>query len=194
MARKSPLRQLGTAQLVDPGTRQVVGRRGEQEVAETVTLAEGESRSVTLQFGPAEPGAVAPAPEQRQPPADQPAADEPAPSSTACTLGWVGVGVGSAGVALWAVTGAMAQGKYTTLMDESCETNPSCEPDKEDDVSSYNSLRTWSTVGFWGGMPVLAAGVATLVLAQPSQERASESEGISAWVGLGSVGVSGRFR
>ena len=179
--------------MVDPGTRRVVGKLGEQEVREEATLIEGEHKSVTLRFAPrstdeadaestSQPGGGSRTPPSRE------AEAEGQGQQLRRLLGWVAVGVGGAGVGFGAVTGLMAMSKRATLQDEEgCQDN-SCLPSKQDEVDSYNGLRTMSTVGFIAGTVVAAAGV-TIVLTTPSES----APATALRFGVQSVTVEGTF-
>jgi hypothetical protein len=164
---------VGAEQMVDPGTRRVAGRRGEQEVSEEVTLAEGERKSVTLRFVPSstDEAGTAAAPQAAngsRTTSPDTAQDEGQDQELRKLLGWVAVGVGGAGVGFGAVTGLLAMSKRSTLQDEHGCVDNSCLPEDQDEVDAYNGLRTMSTVGFIAGAVVAAAGV-TIVLTTPGE-------------------------
>jgi hypothetical protein len=183
---------------LNPGSHQVVGRCGEEVVEPpAVKLAEKQQDELVLRFQCERPTpAAAPAPTSTSTPKAAPVAPPPpeqgSGASTGRTLGWVAVGVGSAGVALWGVTGVMGWLKLRTLKDEGCDQNSHCYPSQEDGVGKYKLLRTLSTAGFYVGVPLLAVGVGTLVLTHRSQQ--SDAGAVTAWVGPGSAGISGRFQ
>jgi hypothetical protein len=192
---------LGMQRPVNPGTRQVVGRLGEQVVTEQVALAEGEAKELTLRFAPpasapAPPPAAAPGPGASSPPpgAQSRALGEPdaGPESGDLqrTLGWVSIGVGGAGVVVGAITGAILLSQKSKLDDGDC-LDGRCGPDEQDRVESYNSLRPVSTTGFVVGGVGLAAGLTLLLTAPPAAEQAEAH--VAPWVGIGSAGIAGRF-
>lgn len=181
-----PASSLGQSMPMNPGRHQVVGRCGHEVVEPPpVTLAERQREELVLRF---ECGRPKPLPKPMAPPEPE----RRSSATTGRTLGWVAVGAGSTGVALWAVTGVMGLVKLRSLRDEGCDENSHCYPSQEKGVDSYKSLRTGSTMGFYVGLPLLAAGVGTLVWTSPRRERGAQS--VTAWVGPGSAGVSGRFR
>ena len=106
------------------------------------------------------------------------------------TLGWVGLGVGAAGVVLGGITGLVASSKKSDLDSGDC-LDGRCGPSERDEVESYNSMVTLSTVGFVVGGIGLAAG-ATLLLTAPSPNSESEAY-VAPWVGIASAGIKGRF-
>jgi hypothetical protein len=149
----------------------------------------------------------APPPETAQP-AALPAAPTPAPTAAEAapaanpppdtttgsggaqrTLGWVGIGVGGAGILLGGVTGVMMISKQGELDDDGC-VNGHCYADQADAVDSYNSLRTLSTIGFAAG--VLAGGTG-LVLLLTAPNQAASAPTVQAGVGVGSAWVGGSF-
>ncbi len=185
---------IGAARPANPGSHSATAKVGEQEVSEEVTLAEGESETVVLRL-------AAPAPAE-QPSMQEPApASAPAPAATAPadtgaadgsmqrTLGWVGLGVGGAGLVFGTVTGIIAVSKKSSLEDDGC-VDGACYADQTDDVDSYNSMRTLSTVGFVIGGVGAAAG-AVLLLTAPEQDESGPT--VQAWLGAGSAGVKGSF-
>ncbi len=137
-----PSALLGIERLADPGQRQIVGQRGDEVVSETATLAEGENKQVVLKFrkeigaaagGPArcrhsQPAECATRPASaehaNQEPLAQPSTRSPRVTKVyrsrarQRTLGWVGVGVGAAGLAFGATTGIYVALKYGDLNSE----------------------------------------------------------------------------
>jgi hypothetical protein len=207
--------------LVDPGEHVVQAKRGDQVVTESVRVVEGERRTVGLRFprassGPApgtgpEPAAPARPPAGARPThrATQDKASTPTPfaprkrgkgsvetdraagsRSALRTLGWVGVGLGAAGVVAGAVSGLIALSQKKELDNGGCDAYGRCYWDQDDQVSDYNTMRFLSTIGLVGGGVALAGGI-TLLVAVPAPQHASYP--VRAWVGLGSVGLDGRF-
>jgi hypothetical protein len=122
------------------------------------------------------------------PPPDQ----APAARSGFGVWPWVAIGVGGAGLAVGAITGAMAIGKHSDLASK-CGSGP-CPADQQSNVDSYNTLGMVSTVGFIVGGVGAAAGV-TLLLLQPKAEAIPPAAGLHVVpvLGLGSVGAVGTF-
>jgi hypothetical protein len=206
---------VGTEQLQDPGVHKVQGTHGNEVVTENISVKEGDRANVTLQFklvsaaviqsapSPANPPATVPAPVAAQPAA-------PAPTSTAVTstgsnptsnsghpgntqrvVGWVGIGLGGAGLIAGGITGLLAVSKKSTLSDSGdCSADlKHCTAAHSGDVDSYNSLRTISTIGLYAGGILAAAGV-TLLLTSPKQETGPQ---MSLLLAPNSVGVAGGF-
>jgi hypothetical protein len=63
-----------------------------------------------------------------------------------------------------------------------------CTGAERDRLDSYNQMRTMSTIGFVVGAVGIGVGT-TLLLTAPKPREA----GVSAWLGIGSVGVTGSF-
>jgi hypothetical protein len=106
------------------------------------------------------------------------------------TLGFVALGVGGAGLAVGAITGLIAIGKHGDLKDKCTLPNSACPPDQQDNLDSYHTMGTISTIGFVVGGVGLAAG-AILILTAPKET--AQSAYISPYVGPGSFGATGRF-
>ena len=173
----------------DPGTRTVQGKRGSEVVTVSVTLKEGSTARAALHFtgSPASiPQAASPAP-ARSSAAPEIVAPAPSHSSAQRTVGWITLGVGGAGLAFGGVTGLLLVSKHGSLAN-SCSGSV-CAASKQSDVSSFNSLRTLSSVGLIAGA-ALSAGGAVLLLTAPHK---SESPSAEAYLGASELGLRGRF-
>ena len=209
---KVPGSLIGAEQRVNPGARRVVGRRGSEVVEQKVELKERESKLVRLKFeqaGAPAPGAAVttatPAVEAAKPPAPATiapvstvtATNQPIPTSSPPwvrgdaqrTLGWVGIGLGAAGVLFGATTGIIAGVKYGSLKDD-------CPGDRcigtaqyGNRVDSYSAMRTMSTIGFIVGGVGAAAGI-TLLVTIP---RSDSSPGVGLWLTPNAAGLRGAF-
>jgi hypothetical protein len=193
-----PRALLGTAQFIDPGQRKLAAKRGDEQVFAEIELAEGEHKTTTLRFQPRKNGAGAPSAETKtlvsSPPNRRVTASVPVEPSmdrhkTQRTLGWVGVGLGSAGIVLGAFTGSLALGKRGQLHNSNDCSGDSCYTNKEGDVDSYNTMRTLSSVGFIAGGVLAAAGI-TLLLTAP---KAESSIGMALLLAPGSASLVGKF-
>lgn len=187
-----PTALIKAKQVVDPGTRTVTARRGSEVVTQVATLAEGERKSVTLQFAASAASAAAsPAQPGLSSVAARPSPTRDTSSSeirTERVLGWAGLGVAGVGLAFGTVTAVLAKSKRSDLQGSgSCDGN-SCYPESSGDVDSYNRLRTLSTVGFVAAAAGAAAGVTLLwLLPDKAQPEAALV------VGLGQARLQGRF-
>jgi hypothetical protein len=203
---KVPDSLVGVELRVNPGTRRVIGRRGSDVVEQKVELKERESKPVRLQFEQADPAATTtPVAEATKPQAivtTTPAStvtspNQPTPTrnhswigiNTQWTLGWVGIGLGAAGVVLGATTGTIAGVKYGSLKDE-CP-NDRCVGSAKfgDRVDSYSAMRTMSTIGFIVGGVGAAAGI-TLLVTTP---RGGNSPVAGLWLTPNVAGLQGAF-
>ncbi|RYZ09870.1 MAG: hypothetical protein EOO73_03030 [Myxococcales bacterium] len=168
----------GEPRPTNPGEHELRALHGAEEVKLKVTLAEGDKRSETLAFqAPATP---APAVVKAPPPLTA------APASTQRTLGFVAVGVGGAGLLVGAVTGILVASRHSDL-EGSCNAQHQCDPARQSDIDSYNSLRPISTVALVAGGVVTAAGV-TLLLTAPRSDRRTELS-----LGAASLRLTGTF-
>ena len=108
------------------------------------------------------------------------------------TLGFIGIGVGGAGLLVGVITGIIASGKHSDLSSSPCATKPCSSNDAttfNSDLDSYHSIGTISTVAFIVGGVAAAAGVVLIVTAPKKQNTAY----ISPTIGLGTIGAVGRF-
>lgn len=167
---------------VDPGAMTVVVTAEHDEQRKSVTLKEGEQRDVRFVFAPAPtvPPAT-PVSTQKTSPVSPPA---DAPPRLQPILGWVGVGLGAAGLALGGTAGGMAWAQYGKFncADKTCDEDPN-------DIDRYNTLRTVSTVGFITGGVLLATGV-TLLLTIP---RSTTTASLQPYLAPTSLGLRGTF-
>jgi hypothetical protein len=85
------------------------------------------------------------------------------------TLGWIGVGVGAAGLALGTGSAIYVATKRSQLHRDGCVGNECPNDSFASGVKQYNAGRTLSTVGFVVGGVCTAAGL-TLLLTSPKRE------------------------
>jgi hypothetical protein len=155
---------------VEPGRHTVTARApGKREALLTVTVGAGQTVELAI-----------PELEALDAPPRAPVASSPGSVGLQSgwplqrTLGWVGVGVGGAGVLVGMVAGGVVLVKQSTL-----DNDPGC-PDAcrdRDAVSSFNAMRGVSTAGFIAGGVVLAAGVVLVLTAPSSSARAVAADG-----------------
>jgi hypothetical protein len=152
---------LGTPLPVDPGTHVIsVSAPGTRTRALSVSIAEGRQRSIEVAPGPALPAGSN---------AHDTGGSARAHGSDHRTLGYVIGGVGVAGLAVGAITGAMVLGKKSTV-DNNCDAAKRCNQTGLDAASSGHTLGIVTTTGFIVGAVGVAAG-AWLVLSSDKQER-----------------------
>ncbi len=173
---------LGSGRLVNPGSHEVLGVRGEQRVRATATLAEGQTRELELRFADAGANTAPPREREREPSAaalaPTPAAtrsaplDAPAASGKSARRTWavVALGAGGAGLAVGGVTGFLAMSKREEL-DDTGKCTDGCPTSLTADVNQLNTYRTVSTVAFIAGGVLAAAGI-TLWVTAPSPKGA----------------------
>jgi hypothetical protein len=195
---------LGVRRSIDPGSHHVqVSADGFKAAELRFDVAEGASvdAPVTLEaeIGAAQPpGTVAPTPMPGASAAgEQPGAAQGG-SKTRAILPWVAFGVGAAGLATGAITGAIAMGKHSDISKQCPEPQNCTYPNARGDINSYHAVATVSTVGFIVGGVGVAAGV-VLLLTQPKTESSAPAAPPAATlrviptVGLGSIGAIGQF-
>lgn len=166
--------QWGTAVPVDPGP--VVVRAtaaGKRAVEVRVTVDQPGTTKVVVVPEPADAGG--------------PSAPAPAPSSGSPirTAGWIGVGVGAAGVAASGVIGLLAKSKYD---DSTASCSPSGDCTDPRDVAGRHDARSQAnvaTIVFVGAAVVAVAGV-VMVLVAPKSARAGVVSPLD-------LGLGGRF-
>jgi len=191
--KEVPSAFVGEQQPVDPGEHQIKVQAGDQEVEKSATLGEGDKQVLVIELEPIAATAESPgkpAPMSGVSKGNRGEPGEPGGRPWQKTATWISLGVGGAGLILGSVTGVMALGKRKSLDDSGC-VNHVCPDDQQDNVDSYNRLRTFSTVGFIaGGVGLAAAG--TLFLTAPKGANDGKDQ-VTAWVGVGSAGLSARF-
>lgn len=167
---------MGIALPVNPGSHSLVVRaKGHVETTASVSLAEGEQKTIALELGPAIPAPVPPSPAV----APRETRAEPTNGGTS-PLVPIGFGAALAGVAVGSITGVMAFGKASEV-DAGCPTPSSCSAAGLDAVSSGKTLGSISTVAFAVAGVGLAAGIYGLVWGKPSPKS-------GAAVGFGPMG------
>jgi hypothetical protein len=84
------------------------------------------------------------------------------------TAGFVTLGVGVLGMGLFAVTGLMANDRYSTL-EEECVQPPCTDPKYEDVVNEGKTLDLLANIGLGVGIAGLVAGTLMVALGWPSE-------------------------
>jgi hypothetical protein len=164
-------------------TAVVVITPGHAEVTRTVTLTAGASTALTIdaQSGAAEGAAsVAPA---------EPAPVESHPHRVPLrTWAYVSGGVGVAGIAAFALFGALAHSTYDDLQ-TACGSVP-CPPSKADEISSGRTKQTIANVGLAVGIVGIAAGTTLFVL---SLKNGASSPSAALMVSPSWIGIGGHL-
>ncbi len=176
---------LGVRRAADPGERTIqASAPGYLPREETVTLGEGEERTLELILDP-DPSAIALEPEPEPEPA--PLLPPPRPNRTLSYVLW---GVGGAGIALGATTSILFLNTRSQLQD-ACASGR-CPATEGDRVDRYNLYGTLSAIGWGVGLAAAGAGTA-LFFATQTAEAPPQGAFISPYLGVGSVGAYGRF-
>jgi hypothetical protein len=183
-SRAVPSGLASEGRLVNPGRHVVEGRHAGQPARTEVTVMEGQREVALLRFGAA---AAVPVAASTAPPAPAEDTGPPPDRSTLRKIGWVTLGTGVVGVGVGTVFGIMALGKKSQLDSNPACTDNRCAPAQEDNIESYNTSRTISSVGFIVGGVLTGVGVA-LVLSSPASKARAE-----AWFSPNAAGVRGRF-
>jgi hypothetical protein len=188
---------LGLKRPVDPGSHVVKAEAPGYKPAEaSFQVAESGSAEAKLKLekAPETPGPLASKPETST---AKPVGGGTNKSSNK-TLAIAALGVGGAGLVFGTITGVLALGKHGELSDK-CP-DGKCPNDVGDDVDSYKTMGTLSTIGFIVGGVGVAAG-AVLWFTAPKERTASGAsmtqvaKGFSwqPYVSAGGGGVTGRF-
>jgi len=124
--------------------------------------------------------------------------------STTKTLAYVAFGVGAAGLVVGGITGVIALGKSGDLKDKCPDNN--CPSTEQDNVDSYKSVGTISTIGFIVAGVGGATGLVLLLTAPKSTQGSAggsryatvpvkQERGLSMtpYFGGTSAGITGRF-
>lgn len=201
-----PTALVGLARPADPGqhTLQAKGSTTQSE-AQSVTLKEGGAASVTLQLKPIPGGAPIPV----LPPVAEPVSAPATPAggldagasspnaNTLRTVSYVALGVGAIGLAAGTLFGLSAKGKYSDgnalcKDQDPCTLSQSDANRREQLGKDGDSAKTLSIVGFIAGGVGVAAGATLFILSNKKTSESARAE-VHPWLGLGSVGLSGRF-
>jgi hypothetical protein len=180
-----PEGSIGVRRAADPGKRTVrASAPGFDPATQVVAIKEGQEQVVTLvlKHSPAAPHAVTPPP--------QPVEAAPPPHHVSRVPAWIAFGVGGAGLVVGSVTGIMALNLHSELSPK-CPGN-SCPPDLQSDVNRYHTLGTISGIGFGVAVAGAATG-AVLLVTGAANEHASKRAVLWPVVGLGEIGMAGRF-
>jgi len=194
-----PTELLGMATPINPGTHRLQAKQGGETVEETLTIAEGDKKAVALKLKPSKKAPLTGAPAAASKLDSgarlgtagidfRPSSNTKPQGSTQKTIGWITLGVGGVATVVGAVTGILVVKKRGQLDGSNNCPGTVCTSNERAQVDSYNQMRTLSTVGFVAGAVGLGVGT-TLLLTTPKPKKA----GMSAWLGIGSVGVTGSY-
>ena len=198
-----PSMMFGIKKPVDPGTHEIkASAAGCKASTTSFTVDEGKESTANVTLEKETTTNVATNPTTTNPTTTNPTTTSPTttnPTATSPTTttdsgggsglkiaGIVTLGVGGAGLIVGAITGGLAIGDHTTLVNGGCG-NGACPPSQQSNLDSYHTMGTLSTIGFVAGGVLAVAGIVMWVLA-PS---AKKTEKAAAWITP--FGVAGRF-
>lgn len=176
---------IGEKRPVDPGKHRASAKRADAEVAEEVVVKSGEAARLVLKLPP-----LPPKPVERTPPLR--------------IAGWVGVGVGAAGVLLAGVSGAVSIAEQQSLLTACKDGSTYCPPSAAGKIATYNVVTKLTTAGMISGLAGLGFGIPVLLVTPkgewvyPDGRSAPPPKGppaatVETWIGPAGVGVRGRF-
>jgi hypothetical protein len=193
---------LGAEREVNPGKHAVHAESTGYLPGDTsFTVGEGQSTTLSLRLEPAPTSAAVAAPAAGAAPGTTVDASSGQGGSTRRTLGLVGMGVGAAGLVTGVITGVIAMGDHSSVMNNVCAKGPCGQSDLtsySSSIDSYHTVGAISTIGFIAGA-VLAAGGAVLFFTAPSGGASPVGQGegahvaLAPYVGLGHAGLAGSF-
>ncbi len=167
---------------VMPGSVQVVlHTQAGANVAKSVDATAGGSPTLEISAAPPAP---APAPAHADAAVTTQGMDKR-------TLAYIAGGVGVAGIATFAIFGAMNNAKYSDL--QSACTNNACPPDKQSEADTGRTYQTVANVGLVVGVIGVGSGVALYLLDRHERKEQSARRTPQIYVGPRSVVVRGSF-
>jgi hypothetical protein len=173
----------GVLYAVEPGTHRIEAEAaGRTPFAQSIDIAAGETRTVALllpklEAPPAAPPPAAPAPRD-------------AGGSTLRMLGFTSLGVGAAGLAVFAVAGLSAKSAHDDL-EADCGSAGCSDASHLDDASRGKTLQTVANVGLAVGVLGTAGGIVMLLSGRPSAAEPGAAVSVGPRGGL--LSYRGRF-
>lgn len=183
-----PPAAIGVRRAVNPGSLQVrVQAKGFLSQTKTVELREGAEDAVVFKLEP-DPDAQTLSPLKPPPPPAPPPVEPHDPTAM-----YAAFGVSAAGLAVGAISGGLFLSKRSELIGV-CDSNHYCQSSQTDTLKEYHTFGTISVVGFAVGVVGAGTGL-TLWLLNRGGSAAAAPQGfvVQPFVGLGTVGASGRF-
>jgi hypothetical protein len=193
--------KLGEPILLPPGAVEVTATSpdGREVKSRKLTLTAGQDAKVDLAFTRDDADDVPPSIVEEgveAPPPDEPA---PAPSSGSGkrTAAFIAGGVGVAGLATFAVFGAMSNSKYNSL-DKAC-TGSVCPANRQDDIDAGKRDQLLANIGLVVGAVGVGASATLFLLASgdsssSTKDKDTSSTSVELGIGFGSILVRGRFQ
>jgi hypothetical protein len=198
-----PAAMIGLSAPVDPGTHALRAVAKDGTSAELhVKLAPGSHETAVLQLRAGEsasPLAPAPAPADTAATSPPPGGETPPPAGGAWpgkTLGWIGVGVGAAGLVAATVFVAINRTKRTdanalcSTPDGKCPQSDSAKITSLDQQADNAATGAW--IGYIAGGALLATGL-VLLFTSGEAKKSDASRGLHPWIGAGAGGLAGEF-
>jgi hypothetical protein len=190
--------QWGTAEPVDPGVYEIGATALGKAPWSARVEVKNPGKNVAVKVAPpwALPARVAekPVAEAKDKTPSRPASA--ASSSWMRTAGFVGMGVGAAGLGVGAVLGGMALSRKGASNDGHCMTDDRCDQAGFDLRTEARALGNGSTAAFIVGGVVLGAGVALFVISPPGSKGREADEGqarASLLIGPSGLGIRGAW-
>jgi hypothetical protein len=186
-----PVERLDQQRPVDPGRHRLEARSSAGVFVRELQVEEATVTTVIIEL--AAPARIAPPAPAIAPRAEPVIVATPRRGEAGPVLwglGWTALGLGSAGIIVGVVSGALALDKQNEL-EELCGESLECPPPYYADVDQYDDMRLAMTVGFAVGAPLAASGIGLLVASAWVSDDSHEALWLR--LGPGSMGVGGRF-
>ncbi len=188
---------------VNPGDHAITASAtGYHDASATVSLAEGETKTVALEMK-VDPNAAPPpklpdpidkkTPVGPTPPGDQ---DKTSSGGGMPIASWIGFGIGATGLAVGAVAGILSL-DATAQLEDSCSEPSRCPASAQDNIDSATRTANVSNVGFIiGGVGTLFGVIALFTMgetAPAAKTDKSTAVQLEPLLGPTSIGLTGRF-
>jgi hypothetical protein len=196
-----PAAMIGMSAPVDPGTHALRAVTKDGASAELhVKLAPGSHETAVLQLRAADataPLSPAPAPADAAAPSPAPGGETAAPTSgpeLGKLFGWIGVGVGAAGLVVGTTFVVINRSKRTDA-NNLCPRGV-CPPGDKAQIQSLDQQADSAAAGAWigyvAGGAVLVTGL-VLLFTSGEAKKTDASSRLRPWIGPGAGGVAGEF-
>jgi hypothetical protein len=179
-----PVAALDAKRPVNPGKHELLASgEGYLEGKKSFSIGEGDTLEVEIELEEA-PETPEAAPDEATPEAaETPQASWRKPATYAA------FGVGGAGLVVGSIAGVLAITKHSKLADACADGH--CPPSRENDVQSYRTAGTISTIGFVVAGVGAAAGVVLIFTAPNAHPSEMQAARVTPFVALGNDGASG---
>jgi hypothetical protein len=183
--QRVPTEALSEAIVADPGPCEIVLTVDGRESRRTITLVEGERRTVVMDA----PSIAAPSTAASSEDVDASRAPRATLRSSYPAWGWVGLAVGAAGVVTGSVTGLVTMSRASKI-DDQCPGSV-CSARYRDDLDAARRMGTISTWAFVVGAVGVGVGVSAWFFRSPVE--APRTAYVEPVVGPAFFGVRGAF-